>query len=209
MAQTTRKKARRRSSAERAAIILGDAPINKRGSKPSALTPWLKRATAIGMTNEQAIWHLHVVEGLPFVEIARQLGLGLNTVRSHYELIVAEIAANAPKTEGDYTSMRQELGARIMAVHNDATGGMGDPKRHNPKMLAVRLTALRQYAQLYGLNLEQEQQDKGATPYVTPEEIALDVQRKALALYGRVADVQEARLALERDVTPPKKESEA
>jgi len=201
----------KRSYQQRLAIIKGDEPVvNAKGKKVRGkLAVHLRKKALQGMTAEQAIFHLHINEGMPLHEVAQEIGMTFVGVKKAFRAMLETIADQSPKTEREFSLMREEVGARLMATYQDACGPI---KRMDPRFLLVRLNAMRQLSTLYGLNLENEEKDDDLKPYATPDEIAAEVAKRQLAQFGRVHDVEAARSALaeasrqasERDVSPPK-----
>lgn len=153
------------------------------------------RLTA-GMSPAQAVWHLHVQEGLPLAETALLLKLAPDAAQALHQNMLHQAAEQAPRSEGDFAALRHEAGQRLLAVYHDAAG---DPRRQDPRHLVIRLSAMKQYSTLFGLNLEAAPLRDDAAPYTTPEDIAQAVRQRQTDQFGRTKDVTEAREALEAE----------
>ena len=173
------------------------AAADWRAGVPSRLRRWLERARGLGLTEPEVVFDLHVRQGLPLLEVAWVLGLGMEAVRGLWLQSRAARAAQAPQSEMDFTSIREQIGVAlwqtVVSTFPDAIS-MADaekdaeadaPAGPTPPMLSVRLKALDQIAKLYDVVLETPASDHGPLPYATPEEIAVSVRERVLGLYGR------------------------
>ncbi len=163
---------------------------------PSCLRLWLARARALGLTEPQVVFELHVRQGLPLLEVARVLGLGLEAVRELWLQSRAARAALAPQSELDFTSIREHIGAAlwqtveatfpdVMSMADADDEDADPPSPSSPPMLSVRLKALDQIAKLYDITLEQRPAAFAPLPYATPDDIADDVRLRVLEMHRR------------------------
>lgn len=162
---------------------------------PSCLRLWLARARALGLTEPQVVFELHVRQGLPLLEVARVLGMGLETVRELWLQSRAARAALAPQSELDFTSIREHISAALWQTVEatfpdvmsmaDADEDADPPGPSSPPMLSVRLKALDQIAKLYDITLEQRPAAFAPLPYATPDDIADDVRLRVLEMHRR------------------------
>ncbi len=162
---------------------------------PPALRLWLARARSLGLTAPQLVFELHVRRGVPLLDVARVLELGLEEVREHWLQIRAARAALAPQSESDFAALREHISAALWQtveatfpdVMQDAEEGedADPPGPSSPPMLSVRLKALDQIAKLYDLTLEIRSADFAPLPYATPEDIALSVRERVLEMHQR------------------------
>lgn len=162
---------------------------------PACLRLWLARARALGLTEPQVVFELHVRQGLPLLEVARVLGVGVEAVRELWLQSRAARAALAPQSELDFTSMREHIGAALWQTVEatfpdvmsmaDADEDADPPGPSSPPMLSVRLKALDQIAKLYDITLEQRPAAFAPLPYATPDDIADDVRLRVLEMHRR------------------------
>ncbi|OYW73531.1 MAG: hypothetical protein B7Z37_21120 [Verrucomicrobia bacterium 12-59-8] len=161
---------------------------------PTGLRRWLARARALGLTVPELVSELHLRLGLPLLEVAHILSLGLDAVRAHWLLGRSARAALAPQSEADFALLREHLSEvlwqTVHATYPDVLADADDadadpPPPATPPMLSVRLKALDQIAKLYDLSLEQRATDGGPLPYATPEEIAESVRERVLEMHLR------------------------
>ena len=169
---------------------------------PSRLQRWLERARALGMREPQElVFELHVRQGVPLLVVAQELDLSLQAARRLWEECLAERAARAPKSELEFTMLREHLrevlwqtveatypqvsllGEEADAEEPKAKGK--EPGQPLPPMLSVRLKAADQIARLYDLGLVQSATGTGPLPYATPEEIAESVRLRLLEMHRR------------------------
>ena len=161
---------------------------------PKGLRRWLGRARALGLTAPQLVFELHARQGVPLLEVAHVLELGLEAVRGHWLQARAARAAQAPQTEADYALLREHL-CEVLWQTVEATypevvlaaeeAAADAPVASSPPMLSVRLKALDQIAKLYDLGVEQSTPASGPLPYATPEEIAASVRERLLEMHGQ------------------------
>lgn len=162
---------------------------------PACLRLWLARARALGLTEPQVVFELHVRQGLPLLDVARVLGVGLEAVRELWLQSRAARAALAPQSELDFTSIREHIGAALWQTVEatfpdvmsmaDADEDADPPGPSSPPMLSVRLKALDQIAKLYDITLEQRPAAFAPLPYATPDDIADDVRLRVLEMHRR------------------------
>lgn len=162
---------------------------------PSCLRLWLARARALGLTEPQVVFELHVRQGLPLLAVAQVLGLGVEAVRELWLQSRAARAALAPQSELDFTSIREHIGAALWQTVEatfpdvmsmaDADEDADPPGPSSPPMLSVRLKALDQIAKLYDITLEQRPAAFAPLPYATPDDIADDVRLRVLEMHRR------------------------
>ncbi len=163
---------------------------------PSGLRLWLARARALGLTEAQIVFELHVRQGLPLLTVARVLGLGLEQARELWLQSRAARAALAPQSESDFASIREHISAALwqtveatfpdVMANADEDGDADPPAAATPPMLSVRLKALDQIAKLYDLSLETSAAAGGGPlPYATPDDIADDVRLRVLEMHRR------------------------
>lgn len=162
---------------------------------PSRLRLWLDRARGLGLTEPEVVFDLHVRQGLPLLDVARVLELGLEAVRGLWLQSRAARAAQAPQSEPDFTALREHIGAALWQTVEatfpdvmsmaDADEDADPPAAPSPPMLSVRLKALDQIAKLYDITLETPASEHGPLPYATPEDIAVSVRERVLGMYGR------------------------
>lgn len=176
-------------------------PLNDKGqailkSLHPALRRNLARLKTLGATNRQVIFELHARQGRSITEVAQIMGLSYHAVYAQWELIKADVAANAPTTAEQFTAIREVIDTHLQntieatyakaEIVDEKTGETQTIEMPaNPQMLAIRLKALDQRAKLYGVNLEQQAQDTGQQPYSAPDEIASEVRQKILELHQR------------------------
>lgn len=162
---------------------------------PKGLRRWLGRARALGLTAPQLVFELHARQGVPLLEVAHVLELGLETVRGHWLEARTARAAQAPQTDADFSLLREHL-CEVLWQTVEATypevvlaaeeGADADaPAASSPPMLSVRLKALDQIAKLYDLSVEQSTPASGPLPYATPEDIAHEVRQRLLEMHGQ------------------------
>lgn len=165
-------------------------------SVPACLRLWLVRARALGLTEPQVVFDLHVRQGLPLLEVARVLGVGLEAVRELWLQSRTARAALAPQSELDFTSIREHIGAAlwqtveatfpdVMSMADADDEDADPPGPSSPPMLSVRLKALDQIAKLYDITLEQRPAAFAPLPYATPDDIADDVRLRVLEMHRR------------------------
>lgn len=165
-------------------------------SVPACLRLWLARARALGLTEPQVVFELHVRQGLPLLEVTRVLGVGLEAVRELWLQSRAARAALAPQSELDFTSIREHIGAAlwqtveatfpdVMSMADADDEDADPPGPSSPPMLSVRLKALDQIAKLYDITLEQRPAAFAPLPYATPDDIADDVRMRVLEMHRR------------------------
>lgn len=174
---------------------VGAAGVGAGASVPSCLRLWLARARALGLTEPQVVFELHVRQGLPLLEVARVLGLDVEAVRELWLQSRAARAALAPQSELDFTSIREHIGAALWQTVEatfpdvmsmaDADEDADPPGPSSPPMLSVRLKALDQIAKLYDITLEQRPAAFAPLPYATPDDIADDVRMRVLEMHRR------------------------
>lgn len=162
---------------------------------PACLRLWLARARALGLTEPQVVFELHVRQGLPLLAVAQVLGLGVEAVRELWLQSRAARAALAPQSELDFTSIREHIGAALwqtveatfpdVMADADADEDADPPGPSSPPMLSVRLKALDQIAKLYDITLEQRPAAFAPLPYATPDDIADDVRLRVLEMHRR------------------------
>jgi transcriptional regulator with XRE-family HTH domain len=162
-----------------------------------AVKAWVDARIARGSTHRAVVFELLVRKGKTQTDVAEILGVSVQAVANHWKAIKDELAAQAPTTEGDFISLREELAARIRHTIDQthvwmpvpAEGGEEVMMEFPPdaRMLAIRLKCLEQLAKLYGVNLERDTAPEGPPPYAAPPEIAEQVRAKVLELHGRAA----------------------
>jgi hypothetical protein len=177
---------------------------------PRQIENWIERCKVLGLQTRQLVWELHVCQGHSKIETARLLDITRAAVWQHYEAAKREIYDRAPKNPEEFAAKREEIYDRLLSTYEEAckrtqvktidqeTGEeVLQELDADPRNLAIRLKCLDQMAKLHGLNLERETGagDEGKV-YATPEDIALAVQARALAVHGRAGDVQAAVKAL-------------
>lgn len=166
---------------------------------------WVVVARKEGLTVTDLVRRLYLQRGLSLLHISRVLELSLEEVERHWKEGRAMQLEQAPKTAGDFTALREQISLALWQtveltyaegtfVQEPKVAGVtdGDEKKEEeavvPKapMLGVRLRALKQLCELYGLGADGLAQ-KGETSagYSTPEEIAGRV-RDWLAREGKV-----------------------
>ena len=137
---------------------------------------WLARARALGLTEPQVVFELHVRQGLPLLEVARVLGVGLEAARELWLQSRAARAALAPQSALDFTSIREHISAAlwqtveatfpdVMSMADAEDEDADPPGASSPPMLSVRLKALDQIAKLYDITLEQRPAAFAPLPY--------------------------------------------
>lgn len=187
------------ASATTSAMALAQPGARANGSAaagvPSRLRLWLDRARGLGLTEPQVVFDLHVRQGLPLLDVARVLEVGLEAVRGLWLQSRAARAAQAPQSEPDFTALREHIAATLwqtvestfpdVMAAADEDEDADPPAAPTPPMLSVRLKALDQIAKLYDITLETPASDQGPLPYTTPEDIAVSVRERVLGLYGR------------------------
>ena len=162
---------------------------------PACLRLWLARARALGLTEPQVVFELHVRQGLPLLAVARVLGLGVEQARELWLQSRAARAALAPQSELDFTALREHISAALWQTVEatfpdvmsmaDADEDADPPGPSSPPMLSVRLKALDQIAKLYDITLEQRPAAFAPLPYATPDDIADDVRLRVLEMHRR------------------------
>ncbi|WP_397383456.1 hypothetical protein [Prosthecobacter sp.] len=162
---------------------------------PACLRLWLARARALGLTEPQVVFELHVRQGLPLLAVARVLGLGVEQARELWLQSRAARAALAPQSELDFTALREHISAALWQTVEatfpdvmsmaDADEDADPPNASSPPMLSVRLKALDQIAKLYDITLEQRPAAFAPLPYATPDDIADDVRLRVLEMHRR------------------------
>lgn len=162
---------------------------------PSRLRLWLAKARALGLTEPQVVFDLHVRQGLPLLAVAQVLGLGLEAVRELWLQSRTARAALAPQSESDYTALREHISCALwqtveatfpdVMADADADEDADPPSASSPPMLSVRLKALDQIAKLYDITLEQRPAAFAPLPYATPDDIADDVRLRVLEMHRR------------------------
>ncbi|MCX6849201.1 MAG: hypothetical protein NTY98_09800 [Verrucomicrobia bacterium] len=181
------------SGAASVAGVAGAAGVG--AGVPACLRLWLARARALGLTEPQVVFELHVRQGLPLLEVARVLGLGVEAVRELWLQCRAARAALAPQSELDFTSIREHISAALWQTVEatfpdvmsmaEADEDADPPGASSPPMLSVRLKALDQIAKLYDITLEQRPAAFAPLPYATPDDIADDVRLRVLEMHRR------------------------
>lgn len=162
---------------------------------PACLRLWLARARALGLTLPQIVFELHVRQGLPLLEVARVLELGVEQARELWLQSRAARAAQAPHSESDFALLREHISAALwqtveatfphVMADEEGNEDAEPPAPATPPMLSVRLKALDQIAKLYDLSVEQRAAGFAPLPYATPEEIALSVRERVLEMHRR------------------------
>lgn len=162
---------------------------------PARLRLWLDRARGLGLTEPEVVFDLHVRQGLPLLNVARVLDVGLEAVRGLWLQSRASRAAQTPQSEPDFIALREHIAASLWQTVEstfpdvmsmaDADEDADPPGAPTPPMLSVRLKALDQIAKLYDITLETPASDHGPLPYTTPEDIAVSVRERVLGLFGR------------------------
>ncbi|WP_395750517.1 hypothetical protein [Prosthecobacter sp.] len=160
---------------------------------------WLEEARARGISEMELVVELHLCRGLPLPEVAEVLELKLNVVR--WLWLQARggpvRGMSAPKSKEDFALLREQVGSMLWQTVADtcldpepaASGGAMAAKRAAP-MMGVRLRALRQIADLYGVNPKAKKKTKEVEPNyrqvepATPEEIS-ELVRKWLEERGK------------------------
>ncbi|WP_395734849.1 hypothetical protein [Prosthecobacter sp.] len=168
---------------------------NSRAGVPARLRLWLDRARGLGLTEPEVVFDLHVRQGLPLLNVARVLDVGLEAVRGLWLQSRASRAAQTPQSEPDFIALREHIAASLWQTVEstfpdvmsmaDADEDADPPGAPTPPMLSVRLKALDQIAKLYDITLETPASDHGPLPYTTPEDIAVSVRERVLGLFGR------------------------
>ena len=168
---------------------------NSRAGVPARLRLWLDRVRGLGLTEPEVVFELHVRQGLPLLDVARVLELGLEAVRGLWLQSRASRAAQTPQSEPDFIALREHIAATLWQTVEstfpdvmsmaDADEDADPPGAPTAPMLSVRLKALDQIAKLYDITLETPASDPGPLPYTTPEDIAVSVRERVLGLFGR------------------------
>lgn len=162
------------------------------GALPAGFEGWLAGAQALGLGPGEMVWELHVVQGRSVRETARLLGLAAGEVTALRGEMRARAAERAPRSEGDFQAVREELRERLVAILEDACRAPEDPR-----LLAVRQRVCDQLAELYGLKMQRR--SGGEEPvqrYALPEEMSAAVEARVNDLFGRAAEIEAARKAV-------------
>lgn len=151
------------------------------------------------LTHQEAIFQLVVNEGKSLTQASRILALDLSQVSRLWSRLLEDMGKNSPKSPERLDGMREVMNARleatirstypIMEEGEDIDAETGQrvltTQEENPQMLAIRLKAMQQQAELYGLKIEAQPMLGDTLPYSTPEEIAGDVRRRVLEFHKR------------------------
>ncbi len=149
------------------------------------------------LTHQEAIFQLVVNEGKSLTQASRILALDLSQVSRLWARLLEDMGKNSPKTPDRLAEMRELMNARLEStirstypqIEEDIDAETGEKvltsTEENPQMLAVRLKAMQQQAELYGLKIETQPMLTDDLPYETPAEIAGDVRSKLLELHSR------------------------
>ncbi len=168
------------------------------------------------MTGPELVYDLHVRRGMKLPKVARVLGVGVKVVREFWRQHLApraapspppksreELLAGAPRSEGDYTALRERVCLELwetvvatfsvpeMAMEAEGEGDeAGVPVAKSP-MLAVRMRALKQMGKLYGLDGKRPDTEAEEAPggCAKPEEI-VEMVREWRRSRGRGVDVR-------------------
>lgn len=179
-------------------------PRNMKGANgrkiPRALAKSVAKTTAQGIRQRERVYQLIVEQRYSHAEVAEVLGVTVTRVGQLWRDIMESLIARVPKTPDDFVMMRAQVNGHLDQIIQDAC-----VLRHDARNQAIRLKALEMKCRLFGLNLEGSDSLGEEKPYAPPEEIAADVEKMQLAIFGRGKDVEAAKLALqegERDVSP-------
>ncbi len=203
-ALTTQQQPAKRKGGKRSGAGHPFKPLNENGQAAAkrvhpAFNSILERNRTRSMTQEQAVFQLFVNEGKSFIEISDELDLCLSSVSKAWTRVKQDLAANAPKSPEEMSSMRELINARLEAtiratypkpevlpdIDMETGQNITIQPPANASMMAIRLKALDQQAKLYGVNMEQAVLLNDAAPYKTPDEIAETVRAHLLTMHGR------------------------
>lgn len=149
------------------------------------------------LTHQEAIFQLVVNEGKSLTQASRILDLDLSQVSRLWARLLEDMGRNSPKTPERLSEMRELMNARLEStirstypqMEEDIDAETGEKVQttteENPQMLAVRLKAMQQQAELYGLKVEAQPMIGDVLPYSTPQEIMGDVRQKVLEIHSR------------------------
>ncbi|MES2738377.1 MAG: hypothetical protein V4672_18800 [Verrucomicrobiota bacterium] len=174
------------------AVAAGAGRPFEAGALPAGFEGWLAGAQALGLGPGEMVWELHVVQGRSVRETARLLGLAAGEVAALRGEMRTRAVERAPRSEGDFQAVREELRERLVAILEDACRAPEDPR-----LLAVRQRVCDQLAELYGLKMQRR--SGGEEPvqrYALPEEMSAAVEARVNDLFGRAAEIEAARKAV-------------
>ncbi len=144
-----------------------------------------------GRTVPEVVYELHVQRGFSLLQISRILEVSVEEVERHWEEGRAALQEQAPKSEADFTALREQISLMLWrtveATYEEGTRAAGggeaaaaalaagtvDAVIPKPPMMSVRLRALKQLCELYGVRTEGRAgaEEVKRAPYATPEEI--------------------------------------
>lgn len=131
----------------------------------------------------ELVVELRLCRGLPLLKVAEVLGLKLPMVQKLWRLSRGGAGAvggvKAPKSEGDFAALREQMGMVLwQTLEATFTGLMpdanGEARKRPVPMLGVRIRALKQMAKLYGVDpkVKVKAETCRAEACATPEQIA-------------------------------------